>query len=134
MADYNAPIINEFRENKGKVGKMFAGMELLLLTTTGAKSGKTYIRPLAYTKDGDNLVIVASKGGAPTNPDWYHNLIAHPEVTVEVGEDKFKVHATETSGAERDRLFKQHAAKYPGFNDYVVKTTRVLPVFLLERI
>jgi deazaflavin-dependent oxidoreductase (nitroreductase family) len=113
---------------------MFMGMELLLLTVKGAKSGNEYTRPLAYTKDGDHLVIVASKGGAPTNPDWYHNLVAHPDVTVEVGAEKFQAHASKTIGKERERLFEQHAVAYPVFNDYKAKATREIPVFVLERV
>jgi deazaflavin-dependent oxidoreductase (nitroreductase family) len=134
MPDFNTSIIEEFRSNGGKVAGPFTGMELLLLTTIGAKSGKVYIHPLAYTMDGDKYVIVASKGGAPTNPDWYHNLLAHPETTIEVGSDKFKVRALKTTGAEREKLFDQHAKQYAGFNDYKAKTTRELPVFELEKI
>lgn len=132
--DYNAPVIEEFRSNQGKVMGPFGGMELLLLTSKGAKTGKSYTRPLAYTKDGDHFVIVASKGGSPTNPDWYHNLVAHPEVTVEVGPDKFQARASKATGHERERLFNQHARQYPQFNDYKAKTTRELPVFVLERL
>jgi deazaflavin-dependent oxidoreductase (nitroreductase family) len=130
----NTKIIEEFRSNQGKVGGFFASMSLLLVTTHGAKTGKETVIPVAYTKDGDHYVIVASKGGAPTNPAWYYNLLAHPEVTVEVGAEKFKARATNTTGKERERLFDQHAAQYPGFNDYKAKTTRVIPVFILERI
>jgi len=132
--DYNAPVIEEFRSNQGKVSGPFGGMDLLLLTSAGARTGKSYTRPLAYTKDGDHFVIVASKGGSPTNPDWYHNLVAHPEVTVEVGPDKFRARASKATGHERERLFNQHARQYPQFNDYKAKTTRELPVFVLERI
>lgn len=133
MADYNAPVIKEFRENQGRVGGMFGSMQLLLLTSTGAKSGKSYTLPLAYTQDQQGLVIVASKGGAPTNPDWYHNLVANPKVTVEVGSEKFEAVARQVHGAERERLFDQHAQAYPNFNDYKAKTSRTLPVFVLER-
>ena len=127
-------IIEEFRANNGKVGGMFSGMNLLLMTTIGAKSGKESVIPVAYTKDGENFVVVASKGGAPTNPAWYYNLIAHPEIKVEVGSEKFQVHAVNTTGEERERLFNQHAAIYPNFNDYKAKTTREIPVLTLERI
>lgn len=113
---------------------MFSGMNLLLLTTHGAKTGKETTVPVAYTKDNDTYVIVASKGGAPTNPDWYFNLIAHPEVVIEVGDEKFSVHAKSVSGKERERLYEQHAAAYPTFNEYKAKTTRVIPVFTLEKI
>ena len=134
MNDFNQKIITEFRANKGKAGGMFEGMELLLVTTKGAKSGKEVIFPVAYTKDGDKYVIIASKGGAPENPAWYYNLLANPEVTVEVGTEKFKAHATDTKGEERARLFEQHAKQYPQFNDYKAKTTRTIPVFILEKI
>ena len=134
MNDFNQKIIDEFRANDGKVGGMFAGMELLLVTTKGAKTGKESVIPVAYSKDGDKFVIVASKGGAPTHPAWYYNLLAHPEVTVEVGKEKFKAHAKDATGDEPERLFEQHAKKYPTFNDYKAKTTRVIPVLTLERI
>ena len=109
-------------------------MTLLLMTTHGAKSGKENIIPVVYTKDGDRFVIIASKGGAPTNPGWYYNLLAHPEITVEVTSEKFKARAKDITGKERERLFKQHANIYPNFNDYKAKTTRVLPVLILARI
>lgn len=128
----NSKVIEEFRNNRGKVGGPYSNMELLLLHTIGARSGREIIKPVAYTKDGDNFVIAASKGGAPTNPDWYYNLLAHPDVTVEVGTDKFKVHAVEVKGEDRDRLYEQHATLYPGFRGYKAKTTRVIPVFILE--
>ena len=134
MEDFNKKIIEEFRANQGKVGGMFAGMNLLLVTTKGAKSGKESIIPVAYTKDGDKFVIVASKGGAPTNPAWYYNLLAYPEVTVKVGTETFKARATDATGDDRDRLFEQHAKAYPQFNEYKAKTTRVIPVLTLERI
>ncbi len=134
MENFNQQIIDEFRSNQGKVGGMFAGMKLLLLTTKGAKSGKQTTVPVSYTKEGDRFVIVASKGGAPTNPAWYHNLIAHPDATVEVGTEKFKVRALCVTDDERERLYNQHAKQYPVFNDYKAKTTRKIPVFLLERI
>lgn len=130
----NSKIIEEFRSNKGKVGGMFSGMSLLLMTTQGAKSGKESIVPVAYTKDADRFVVVASKGGAPTNPAWYYNLLAHPEVTVEVDNEKFQARATNITGEERERLYAQHAAAYPTFNDYKAKTTRQIPVLVLERI
>jgi deazaflavin-dependent oxidoreductase (nitroreductase family) len=130
----NEPVIKEFRENGGKVGGYFASMKLLLLTHKGAKSGKEYVSPLAYTMDGDNYVIAASKGGADTNPDWYSNLKANPRVTVEVGTDKFEAEAEEVSPEERDRLYAAHAAVYPTFLDYEKKTTRKIPVFLLKKV
>lgn len=130
----NTKIIEEFRSNHGIVGGYFKGATLLLLTTKGAKSGKEFVIPVVYTKDGDHYVIIASKGGAPTNPGWYYNLIAHPEISVEVGDEKFKARAINKTGEERERLFDQHAKQYPNFNDYKAKTTRVIPVFVLERI
>ncbi len=134
MENFNQQIIDEFRANKGKTSGYFANSDLLLLTTKGAKSGKETTTPVVYSKDGDRLVIVASKGGAPNNPAWYHNLLAHPEVTVEVGADKYKVRAIPVTGDERTRLYNQHAKQYPSFKDYQAKTTRVIPVFVLERI
>ena len=133
MADFNAPVIEEFRASGGKVGGPFGGMDLLLLTSKGSKTGKLITKPLAYSMDGDDYVVVASKGGAPTHPDWYFNLTSNPEVTVEVGSEKFTGKATEAKGKERERLFEQHAAKYAVFNDYKAKTTRTLPVFVLTR-
>ena len=130
----NTKIIEEFRANNGKVGGMFGGMNLLIMTTKGAKSGKEFVIPVAYTKDGKNFVVVASKGGAPTNPGWYYNLLTYPEMTVEVGNEKFQAHAVNTTGEERERLFNQHAAVYPNFNDYKAKTTREIPVLILKRI
>ncbi len=134
MENYNRQLIDEFRSHKGKVTGRFAGSDLLLLTTKGARSGKETTTPVVYSKDGNRFVIVASKGGAPTNPAWYHNLLAHPEVTVEVGTEKFKVRAVPASGAERSRLYDQHASQYPGFKEYQARTTRTIPVFVLERI
>ena len=131
---FNEGIINEFRTNGGKVGGPFAGGTLLLLTTTGAKSGEPRIAPLAYHMDGGRYVIFASKAGAPTNPDWYHNLIANPIVSVEVGTEKFQARASEATGAERDRLYNAQVAIMPGFAEYEKKTTRKIPVVLLERI
>lgn len=133
MADFNVDVIEEFRNNAGKVGGYFGGMELLLLTSKGAKSGKPVTKPLAYSMDGDNYVVVASKGGAPTNPDWYYNLKSSPEVTVEVGSEKFPGTATEAKGKDRERLFDQHAEKYSVFNDYKAKTSRQLPVFVISK-
>jgi deazaflavin-dependent oxidoreductase (nitroreductase family) len=134
MENMNQRIIDEFRSHKGKVSGYFANSDLLLLTTKGAKTGKHTTTPVVYSKDGDRLVIVASKGGAPTNPAWYHNLLAHPEVTVEVGTEKFKVRAAPVHGHERTRLYDQHANRYASFKDYQARTTRTIPVFVLERI
>lgn len=134
MNDYNQQIIEEFRANEGKVGGPFEGATLRLLTSTGARSGQIRTNPLAYTMDGDRFVVIASKGGAPTNPDWYYNLRANPQASVEVGTDSFRVRAGFPKGEERDRLFGQMAAKMPGFADYQRKTSRVIPVVVLERV
>jgi deazaflavin-dependent oxidoreductase (nitroreductase family) len=107
---------------------------MIIVTHTGANSGKTYTTPLVFSKDGDKCVIIASYAGAPKNPSWYHNLVTHPEVTVEIGADKFKAKATEVKGAERDRLFAEQAKMMPQFNDYAKKTSRKIPVFTLERV
>ena len=131
--EWNRKIIEEFHANGGKVDGQFAGGQLLLLTTTGAKSGKRRVNPLAYTTDGDRLVIIASKGGAPSSPDWYYNLVAHPKVTVEVGTETFEATATVVAGEERDILYAKQAALMPGFAEYEKKTTRKIPVVVLER-
>ena len=131
--EWNRKIIEEFHANGGKVGGEFAGAPLLLLTTTGAKSGKRRVNPLAYTTDGDRLVIIASKGGAPSNPDWYYNLVAHPQVTVEVGTQTFEATATVVADEERDLLYAKQAALMPGFAEYEKKTSRKIPVVVLER-
>src|SRR5512136_1414132 len=124
LNERNMAIIKEFRANAGKVGGPFAGRSLLLLHTIGAKSGQQRINPVAYTTDGDRLVIIASKGGAPTNPDWYYNIVANPLVTVEVGTEQFQVRATVAAEPERTRLFNQMAAERPNFAEYQLKTTR----------
>ena len=134
MNDFNQKIIAEFRANGGIVGGPFAGSTILLLTTTGAKSGQPRINPLVYTTDGDKLVIVASKAGAPTNPDWFYTLVANPGVTVERGAEQFQARATVPEAAERDRLFNHASAHMPGFADYQRNTTRTIPVVVLERI
>jgi deazaflavin-dependent oxidoreductase (nitroreductase family) len=131
--DFNKTIIAEFRANGGKGGGQFAHMSLLLLTTIGAKSGQVRTNPVAYTTDGDHIIIMASKGGAPTNPDWYYNLKANPIVTVELGHEQFQARAVVAEGAERDRLFTQMAEVMPGFADYQRNTDRQIPVIILER-
>lgn len=133
MNDFNQKIIEEFRANGGKVGGQFAGAPMLLLTTTGAKSGQPRIAPLVYSTDGDRHVIIASKGGAPTNPDWFRNLVANPDVTVEVGTETFAATAVVPEGAERDHLFDAQAAIMPGFREHQNNTDRVIPVVVLER-
>lgn len=128
-------LIADFRANGGQVTSgPFAGRPVLLLTTTGAQSGEPRLAPLVYSRDGDHYVIVASKGGAPTHPAWYHNLVAHPVVTVEVGGEAFEARARVTEGAERHRLFAQRIATSPNFADYQRRTARVIPVVVLERI
>ena len=131
--DWNQQIINEFHANGGKVGGPFANGNLLLLHTIGAKSNQPRINPLAYTTDGDNLVIVASKAGAPTNPDWYYNILAHPDVTIEVGTEQFPAHAVVVEGEERDRLYSKMVSENPGFAEYEKKTTRKIPAIVLKR-
>jgi deazaflavin-dependent oxidoreductase (nitroreductase family) len=130
----NKKIIEEFRANGGKVGGGFEGKTLLLLHTQGAKSGQERINPVAYVKDGDRLAVIASKGGAPTHPDWYYNVIANPSVTVEVGMETFQARATPAKEPERSRLYDQMVAMMPGFDDYRRKTTRVIPVIVLTRV
>jgi deazaflavin-dependent oxidoreductase (nitroreductase family) len=126
--DWNRQIIEEFRANEGKVGGQFAGAPLVLLTTTGARSGQPRTSPMMYLDDGGRRYVFASKAGAPTNPDWYHNLKANPEVTVEVGTDELRATAREVTGAERDRIYAHQAGLYPGFAEYQEKTDRTIPV------
>ncbi len=130
--DFNARIIDEFRANGGRVGAPFENTPLLLLHHVGAKSGTERINPLAYLRDDGRYVIFASKAGAPTNPDWYHNLKAHPEVTIEVGTDTLKAVAAEATGSERERLFAAQAERSPQFAEYQRKTARQIPVVVLE--
>jgi len=133
----NSDVVAQFRSDNGKVSSgMFKGARLLLLTTTGAKTGKERINPLAFTRDGDNYVIIASKGGSPTHPDWYYNVLANPEVRVEVatqsGVDQFAAHALIVKGDERQRLYDAQAAVMPNFAAYQKKTAREMPVIVLE--
>jgi deazaflavin-dependent oxidoreductase (nitroreductase family) len=130
----NKAIIEEFRANGGKVGGGFANMTLLLLHTTGAKSHKPRVNPVAYISDGDRLVIIASKGGAPTHPDWYHNIVANPVVTVEAGTERFRALATIAQEPERSRLFGKVVEVMPRFGEYQEKTRRIIPVIVLKRI
>jgi deazaflavin-dependent oxidoreductase (nitroreductase family) len=134
LNDFNQRIIEEFRANNGKVSGQFSGAPLLLLTTTGAKTGRSITKPLAYSKDGDRIVLIASFAGAPNNPAWFTNLVANPTVTVELGGERFQARAIVTSGAERQRLFDNQAKQMAVFNDYQKKTTRQIPVVVLERI
>jgi deazaflavin-dependent oxidoreductase (nitroreductase family) len=133
MSDWNTQIIEEFRSNNGQVGGNFKGAPLLLLTTKGRKSGAARTSPVMYLADGERLLVFASKGGAPTNPDWYWNLVADPEVTVEVGAETYRGQAHPVEGAERDRLYAEQASRYPGFAEYQANTDRVIPVVALVR-
>jgi deazaflavin-dependent oxidoreductase (nitroreductase family) len=130
-ADFNAKVIEEFRANEGRVGGMFASLPILLLHHTGARSGSERVNPLAYHRDGERYVIIASKGGAPSHPAWYHNLMAHPDVTIEVGTQTLPVRATEAGGEERERLYSAQAELMPQFAEYAEKTTRTIPVIVL---
>lgn len=133
IREMNENVIDEFRKNGGKVGGAMAGAPLLLLTTVGAKSGQARVNPLAYLVDGDRYVIIASYAGSPTNPPWYHNLLAHPRVTVEVGKEKFQADAAVVPEPERTRLYRKMASMMPTFDDYQKKTTRTIPVIALEK-
>lgn len=134
MSDYNTALIEDLRANGGHATHgNFVGRQVLILTTTGAKTGQRRETPLAYTRDGDRLVIVASKGGAPTHPAWYHNIVADPAVRVEVNGERFDATAMIPEGTERRRLYDQHAALHPSFIDYETRTDRVIPVIVLQR-
>jgi deazaflavin-dependent oxidoreductase (nitroreductase family) len=134
MTDYNAGMIEEFRATGGHPGGPWEGAPLLLLHSTGAKSGLERVNPVMYRGDGDRFVVFASKGGAPDNPDWFHNLRAHPRATVEVGTDTVDVEAHEAEGEERERLWEAQKADWPGFAGYEEKTGRQIPVVILERV
>ena len=129
--DWNKGIIEEFRANGGKVGGQFERAPLLLLHTTGAKSGQARVNPVMYQADGDSLVVFASKAGAPTSPDWFHNLVANPRASVEVGDRTVNVSAQIVDGETRERLWSRQKELYPGFADYESKTTRQIPVVVL---
>ena len=133
MNDFNRKVIEEFRANAGKVAGPFEGAAMILITTTGAKSGQERIAPLVYQADGDRIVIFASKAGAPTSPDWYYNLVANPGAIAEIGTEKFPVTARVAEGEERDRLWNRQKELSPGFAAYEAKTTRTIPVVILER-
>ena len=130
--DWDQRIIEEFRANRGKVGGPFAGVPILLLTTTGAKSGVQRPRPLAYLSDGGHIYVFAGNRGGPTNPAWYHNLVAHPDVTVEVGSEKFTARAIVLNDADAERLGRVQLQKLPGLADTMSKITRKVPAILLE--
>ena len=135
MSDFNQGTIDEFRANNGKVGGYFAGANMLLLHTVGARSGQARTNPLVYVTDGDHLVVIASKGGADSNPDWYYNLLANPNVTVELGTEQFQARATAvTEEPERSRLYAKMVEHRPGFAAYEQKTSRKIPAIILERV
>ena len=134
MSDYNAPIIEEFRANKGRVGGRWEGRDLLLLTTRGRRSGREYTTPMVYTRGGNRLLVYASQGGSPDHPDWYLNLVANPGVIVEVGGERYEARATPLEGDERDREFAAQAERWPQFGAYQAQTDRVIPVVALTRI
>lgn len=133
VSDWNKQVIEEFRSNGGRVGGTYADRPLLLLNTKGAKSGETRTTPLAYLTDGDRLIVFASMLGAPKHPAWYYNLVAHPEVTVEIGAEKFNAIATTATGEERDRLWAKASTLLPVLNEHQAKTTRQIPLVILQR-
>jgi deazaflavin-dependent oxidoreductase (nitroreductase family) len=130
---YNRKLIEDFRSSRGASDDPFAGRPLLLLTTTGAKSGQRHTTPLMYVPDGDRLLVIASNAGAPAHPDWYRNLVAHPQATVEVGNEIFEAGAVVLAGAERQQLWDKIAGSYPFFTDHQAKITREIPLIALER-
>ena len=132
IRDWNNQIIDEFRSNGGKVGGQFEGAPLLLLHSTGAKSGKQRVNPMMYLADGDDFVVFATKAGTPTNPDWYHNIVAFPQASIEVGESTVNVVARVAEGDTRERLWSRQKELYPGFAEYEAKTAREIPVMVLE--
>ncbi len=132
MTDWNSKIIEEFRASEGRVGGPFEGAPLLLLHTVGAKTGQQRVNPMMYQAVPDGYAVFASKGGAPDNPDWYHNLLAHPRVTAEIGVRTVDLRARVAEGDEREKIWSAQKAAYPGFADYEQKTTRQIPVIVLE--
>lgn len=132
VQDWNTQIIDEFRSNGGKVGGQFEGAPLLLLHSTGAKSGKQRVNPMMYLADGDDFVVFATKAGTPTNPDWYHNIVAFPQASIEVGESTVNVVARVAEGDTRERLWSRQKELYPGFAEYEAKNAREIPVMVLE--
>jgi deazaflavin-dependent oxidoreductase (nitroreductase family) len=133
MNDLNSGTIETFRANHGQPGGFWEGRPLLLLTTTGAKSGQLRTTPVMYLREGDRIFIFASKGGAPTNPDWYYNLVAHPEVTVEIGDQTYHALARTVTGAEHDSIYTRWAEMYPQYREYQEKTSRSIPVIEVLR-
>jgi deazaflavin-dependent oxidoreductase (nitroreductase family) len=132
--DFNQSIIDEFRANDGVVGGPFEGAPMVLLTTTGAKSGRPHTTPVVYLRLGDDVYVFGSKAGAPTHPAWYHNLVANPRVTVELGDETYEAEAEVLAGDQRDRVFDEQVTRMPGFADYQQNTTRVIPVIMLDRL
>jgi deazaflavin-dependent oxidoreductase (nitroreductase family) len=133
MSDWNDKVIAEFRANQGRVGGQFEGAPLLLLHSTGAKSGQERVNPMMYQVVGNGFAVFASKAGADTNPDWYHNLRAHPQARIEVGTETLDVTARVLDAEEREPIWEGQKARYPGFADYERKTDRVIPVVMLDR-
>lgn len=133
MNDFNNDVINEFRANGGKVGGGFEGASMVLVHHTGARSGTERVTPLVYRPEGDGWVVFASKAGAPDNPDWYHNLMAHPATTIEVDSERVDVTAVEVTGPDRDRIWEAQKIEAPQFAEYEANTDRIIPVVLLER-
>ena len=133
MSEFNDKIIAEFRAHNGKVGPPFEGAPMVLLTTIGAKSGAQLVTPLVYKQEGDHIVVFASAAGAPKHPAWYHNLVANPQVIVEVGAERYGAKADVITGDERDRIYAEQAAIMPGFAEYQEKTERTIPVIALDR-
>ncbi len=134
MSDFNQAVIQEFRANAGRLGGNFEGAPMLLLHTTGAKSGRERVNPMMYLRDGERVLVFASKAGADTHPDWFHNVRANPRVTVEIGTERYDADAEIITGDEHDRLYAIQAERYPGFADYARKTDRVIPVVALHRL
>jgi deazaflavin-dependent oxidoreductase (nitroreductase family) len=134
LNEFNRNLIDEFRANGGKVTGMFERSPLVILTITGAKSGEPRTFPVVYTRDGDRLIVAASKGGSDQNPAWYHNMVANPTVTVELPDETYQARAVVVEGDERDRLYRAHADRMPNFDEYQAKTSRRIPVIALERI
>ena len=128
VSDWNRKVIEEFRANEGRVSGAFQGAPVLLLHTWGRKTGAERVNPMMYLAEDGRVFVFASKAGAPTNPDWYHNLVANPKVTVELGSQTLSATAVPVTGADRDRIYAEHARRYPGFAEYQAKTDRVIPV------
>ena len=133
QSDYNQRLIEQFRADRSSNGDAFKGRPLLLLTTMGAKSGQPRTTPMMYVRDGERLLVIASNAGAPKHPDWYYNLVAHPQVTVEVGRETYDATALVTESTERQQLWDKIVEQYPFFADHQVKVTREIPVVALER-